>query len=70
MNPFVVTERYAGKEYFCDREKETKELVSNVINRRNTVLISLRRMGKSGLISHLYHQDNLKGGYECFFIDI
>ena len=69
MNPFVVTERYAGSEYFCDREKETKELISNVLNRRNTVLISLRRMGKSGLISHLYNQKDLNG-YECFFIDI
>lgn len=70
MNPFVVTERYAGAEYFCDREKETKEMVSNVLNRRNTVLISLRRMGKSGLISHLYDQNGIKSGFECFFIDI
>lgn len=51
MNPFVITGRYVAPEYFCDREKETAELLSNVENWRNTVLISLRRMGKSGLIS-------------------
>ncbi len=69
-NPFVVTGRYIAPEYFCDREKETAELVANVENWRNTVLISLRRMGKSGLIYHLYNQEAIKSKYETFFIDI
>ena len=69
-NPFVVTERYAGPEYFCDREIETAELLSNIVNGRNTVLISLRRMGKSGLVSHLYNKEEIRRGYECFFLDI
>ena len=69
-NPFVVTERYAGPEYFCDRETETAELLSNIVNGRNTVLISLRRMGKSGLVSHLYNKEEIRRGYECFFLDI
>ena len=70
MNPFVITGRYVAPEYFCDREKETAELLSNVENWRNTVLISLRRMGKSGLISHLYHHPQVVAKYETFFIDI
>lgn len=69
-NPFVVTERYVGPEYFCDRETETAELLSNIVNGRNTVLISLRRMGKSGLVSHLYNKEEIRCGYECFFLDI
>lgn len=69
-NPFVVTERYGGPEYFCDRETETAELLSNIVNGRNTVLISLRRMGKSGLVSHLYNKEEIRRGYECFFLDI
>lgn len=69
-NPFVVTERYVGPEYFCDRETETAELLSNIVNGRNTVLISLRRMGKSGLVSHLYNKEEIQRGYECFFLDI
>ena len=50
MNPFIITGRYVAPEYFCDRRKETAELVSNVGNWRNTVLISLRRMGKNVLV--------------------
>lgn len=69
-NPFIVTGRYIAPEYFCDREKETAELLSNVENWRNTVLISLRRMGKSGLIHHLYHKDVIRRDYETFFMDI
>lgn len=69
-NPFVVTERYVGPEYFCDRETETAELLSNIVNGRNTVLISLRRMGKSGLVSHLYNKEEIRRDYECFFLDI
>lgn len=69
-NPFVITEKYAGPAFFCDRKRETEELVSNVVNHRNTVLISLRRMGKSGLVSHMYNSDVIRAGYECFFIDI
>lgn len=69
-NPFVVTERYVGPEYFCDRETETAEILSNIVNGRNTVLISLRRMGKSGLVSHLYNKEEIRRGYECFFLDI
>lgn len=69
-NPFIVTGRYIAPEYFCDRENETAELLSNVGNWRNTVLISLRRMGKSGLIYHLYNQEIIRRDYETFFIDI
>lgn len=70
MNPFILTGRYVAPEYFCDREKETTELVSNIRNWRNTVLISLRRMGKSCLISHLYHQPEISSEYETLFTDI
>ena len=69
-NPFIVTGRYISPEFFCDRENETAELLSNIQNWRNTVLISLRRMGKSGLIHHLYNLDAIMSDYETFFIDI
>lgn len=69
-NPFIITGKYVAPEYFCDREEETAQLVSNVQNWRNTVLVSLRRMGKSGLISHLYAQSQIKDDYETFFIDV
>ena len=37
QNPFVLF-GYAGKDYFCDREQETKELISALRNGRNYYL--------------------------------
>ena len=36
-------------EYFCDREAETKTLMSHLKNGRNVTLISPRRLGKTSL---------------------
>lgn len=68
-NPFVVG-RYVSDEYFCDREQETATLVKHITNGRNVALISPRRLGKTGLIQHLYNQESIKERYYTFFIDI
>lgn len=69
-NPFIIAGRYVSDEYFCDRESETRELVSNIKNWRNTVLVSPRRMGKSGLIEHTFAQKDIASDYETFYVDI
>lgn len=69
MNPFVVG-RYVSDSYFCDREAETKFLIKQIENGRNVALISPRRLGKTGLIRHLFHQDSMKQKYHTFFVDI
>lgn len=69
-NPFIISGRYVSEEYFCDRIVETQELMSNIINWRNTVLVSPRRMGKSGLIEHTFAQAAVKDNYETFYVDI
>jgi hypothetical protein len=51
-NPFV-TGGYVSPEYFCDREAETDQLLKAVASKRNVTLISLRRMGKTGLLKHV-----------------
>ena len=43
-NPFVY-QGYESPEYFCDREVETKTLLSHLKNGRNITLISPRRIG-------------------------
>lgn len=53
-NPFPITS-YKGPEYFCNREKETEQLKEALLNGRNIMLFSPRRMGKTGLIQHLFH---------------
>ncbi len=68
-NPFVIS-GYVSPEYFCDREDESKELVQSLFSGRNTAIISPRRMGKTGLIQHCFHQKEIQQGYYTFFIDI
>ncbi len=69
-NPFL-TSGYAGPEYFCDREEETSKLLEALTNGRNVALISPRRLGKTGLIQHVFHKlRELDERNRCFYIDI
>ena len=69
INPFV-TKGYAGPEYFCDREKETQDIVRLLMNENNMALISPRRLGKTDLIHHCFAQTEIKERYYTFIIDI
>jgi len=68
-NPFIIN-NYQGKEYFCDREHNIESLVRNIQNEINTTLISIRRIGKTGLIKHLFSIIEEKHNYSCIFIDL
>ena len=69
-NPFLI-EGYAGPEYFCDRQEETATIEEALRNGRNLVLISPRRMGKTGLIQHLFHRLHGTGErVHTFYLDI
>jgi hypothetical protein len=68
-NPFV-TKGYAGPDYFCDRVKETQQLVELTTNGNNMALISPRRVGKTDLIHHCFQQPEIKERYYTFHIDI
>ena len=69
-NPFIITADYYGDRYFCDRQAETKAIENNIANGRNTVLISSRRMGKSGLIAHVFNRDFVRTNFKSFSIDL
>ena len=69
-NPFIITADYYGPDYFCDRQAETEVLESNITNGRNTVLISSRRMGKSGLIAHVFNRPFVQSNFRTFSIDL
>lgn len=69
MNPFV-TKGYIGPEYFCDRKKETEDIVQLLVNDNNIALISPRRIGKTDLIKHCFQQQEISGRYYTFLIDI
>ena len=68
-NPFVLN-GYIGKEYFCDREHEVQKLLEHISNGVNVTLVSPRRVGKTGLIEHLFHQKEVEENYYTFLIDI
>lgn len=69
QNPFVVG-KYVSDQYFCDRKSETDFLLKQIVNGRNVALISPRRMGKTGLIQHLFNSETIRKNYYTFFIDI
>ena len=53
LNPFII-KGYSAKDLFCDREKELEELLQNIYNGVDMTLISIRRMGKTGLIMRTF----------------
>lgn len=53
-NPFLIT-GYESPAYFCDRINETEDLLDTLRSGRNITLTSPRRLGKTGLIKHVYH---------------
>ena len=69
INPFIVG-KYLSDKYFCDRSVETEFLRKQILNGRDVALISPRRIGKSGLIRHLFYQEDIKEKYHVFFVDI
>lgn len=69
INPFI-TNGYVSAEYFCDRTVETDMLVRYITNGNNVALISPRRLGKTGLIEHCFHQKQIENEYNTFLIDI
>lgn len=68
MNPFII-KGYAGPEYFCDREMEAERVLKAIENQRNLTLVSLRKMGKTGLIDHVFNLLD-KEQYDTLYIDI
>ena len=69
-NPFI-TKGYVSEELFCDRENETRRLLSNLQSGMDTVLISPRRYGKSGLILHTFEQlKKIRPEYFTLYVDI
>lgn len=69
-NPFVY-KGYDGSAYFCDREKETENLISVLKNGRNITLLSPRKIGKTGLIKHVFNRiSSTEKDAICIYVDI
>jgi AAA+ ATPase superfamily predicted ATPase len=68
-NPFVLSP-FIPDDFFCDRVTESKALIRSLSNQENVVLISPRRVGKTGLIYHCFNQESIKDNYITISIDI
>ena len=69
INPFLLS-GYISEEYFCDREQETAKVISALNNGRNITLISPRRMGKTGLIRHVFNRIQQESDVVCYYVDL
>lgn len=68
-NPFIVKGRIPPA-YFCDRVAETEKLTRELLNGNDVVIMSSRRLGKTGLIQHCFEQPVISDQYYTFFVDI
>lgn len=69
-NPFIIY-GYKGADYFCDRQEETQKLIDALHNERNVTLIAPRRVGKTGLIQHVFSKiSQTDSQAKCFYLDI
>jgi AAA+ ATPase superfamily predicted ATPase len=67
LTPFPTT-GYFGTQYFCDREEETKRILSNIRGGQSTILTAPRRIGKTALIYHVL--DKIPSGTKGIYFDI
>ena len=69
-NPFLIS-GYYGPEFFCDREQEAGSILEALQNGRNVTLTAPRRMGKTGLIRHVFYRlKELQPDIATFYLDI
>lgn len=68
-NPFIIS-GYHDPDLFCNRDNETRTLINNSENGVNTTLISIRRMGKTGLIWHTMERLSERESHTTIYADI
>lgn len=68
-NPFISA-GYIGPEFFCDRKEEAKLLTRFMLNRANVTLFAIRRLGKTGLIHHVFYPYRNSTRLACIYLDI
>ncbi len=69
FNPFLVS-GYKDAAHFCNRHAESLALKKNIKNNNNTTLFAIRRLGKTGLIHHVFNSYAANKKMACIYIDI
>jgi hypothetical protein len=68
-NPFYSV-GYHGPEFFCDREQETAQLNQLMLGGAHVALFAIRRLGKTGLIQHVFYPYQNNPKIACVYLDI
>lgn len=68
-NPFII-KGYYDKFHFCDRDYETNKLVTNLKNQTNTTIFSPRKLGKTGLIYHIFESCKAEINCKVLYVDL
>lgn len=58
MRAIYFTTKVATDTTFCNREQESRILISNIKKNQHTVIVAPRRYGKTSLVSHTLSQTN------------
>jgi AAA+ ATPase superfamily predicted ATPase len=69
INPFLSV-GYIGPDYFCDRREESAQLTRYMQNGMHVALFAIRRLGKTGLIRHVFHAFANSKKVVCIYLDI
>lgn len=70
QNPFVL-QPYVSAELFCDRVREMNEIISHIRSGSNVTMISIRRIGKTGLILRTFDElSKPEYGFMTVYADI
>ena len=68
-NPFVSM-GYRDPKHFCDREDETRQLNEFMMQGVHVALFAIRRLGKTGLIHHVFYPYRKNSNVTCVYMDI
>lgn len=68
-NPFFIKPAIPDR-FFCDRREDTRKIISLIESGNNVVLMADRRIGKSSLLYHILHCDEIRSQYNTLYVDI
>lgn len=68
-NPFIL-KTVIPERYFCDREEDTRKIISLLENGNDIVMTAERRIGKSSLIRHILDKKEIQARYNTLYVDI
>lgn len=69
FNPFLLA-GYINKELYCNREVELQTIDEHIVNGRNLVLFSWRRLGKTSLIKRYITEEQRSGNAKTIYMDL